>query len=320
MTTILDTHANNPLNVFSIPLEAFLTSSSSPARKQIAVHIVDLVTTSSDPAHALWKLWDAFFTAVVNADSYQTLLALLDTLRAQPPTQPNKVRVGSNALGSYISAEGKLHWETLPRFSAQWHDVHDILEARRDWDGVRDAAPGDHTTATKLSSRVAEYYLRFCSFSAALLKATNGSEEKGGVHPIWVFYACRDVLEYARPRPQAHDYQPKAYTIPWEEVWALDVRVAATWVRDGGRALWEVGHEELRRHWAASLDSQTELWLRDDGLTVERWYFWEGKLRHLSIEAGILDLETRGVVGEAAEVVSDLLRTGAITQPLSLKR
>lgn len=184
----------------------------------------------------------------------------------------------------------------------QWRDVHDILEAWRDWDGVREYG-------STLSSSGSEFFLRFCTFSAKLLKATSGKGEVL-VHPVWVFYACRDVLE-REPERQSQSPQSEAavHRIPQEQVWALDVRVAATWVRDGGGvALWEADHEELRRHWAAALDEMTELWPREDGLTRERWQLWERRLRELSTEERILDGETRAAVAEAAEVVSGLLK------------
>lgn len=65
------------------------------------------------------------------------------------------------------------------------------------------------------------------------------------------------MLEHVRLGPQS--YQPKVHRIPAEQVWAFDVRVAATWIRDGGLALWEADYEELRRHWATALDDETEL-------------------------------------------------------------
>lgn len=306
MTTILDIPGSNHPNPFFTLIQAFLTTiNPSSTAEETAAHLITSVTTSSDPAHALWKLWDAFFRAVSLSTSHLRHLALLDALRAQEPTQPNHVRTGSDAelsLRSYIEADGKLHWETLPRFSAQWRDVHDILEAWRDWDGVRDSGKEDGSTPTTLSSSGTEHFLRFCNFSAALLKATNGKRE---VHPIWVFYACRDVLERERPGPQSN--QPKAHRNPSEQVWVLDVRVAATWMRDGGLALWEADHEELRRHWATALDDKTELWPREDGLTEERWRLWERRLRDLSTEGGIMEEETRTVVAEAAKVISGLL-------------
>lgn len=61
--------------------------------------------------------------------------------------------------------------------------MYDILEAWRDWDGVRDSGAENDTIST-LSSSGGEYFLRFCIFSAALLKVTKG---KGKVHPTWVF-------------------------------------------------------------------------------------------------------------------------------------
>lgn len=92
--------------------------------------------------------------------------------------------------------------------------MHDILGAWRDWDGVR------VETSSSSSSNGSEYYLRFCIFSAALLKEIRG--EKNEVHPVWVFYACREVLE---PKP-----------VVSQQLWTLDVRIAATWVRVGGLA------------------------------------------------------------------------------------
>lgn len=303
MTTILDIPGTNPPNPFSTTIQALLSSADpSTTPDETAVNLAISVTTSLDPARTLWELWDAFFTAVATSTSHLPHLVLLDTLRAQQPTQPNNVRAGSDAqqrLRSYIEDDGMLHWEALPRFSAQWRDVHDILEGWRDWDGVRNS----HSSAA--SSSGAEYFFRFCSFSAALLKATNG---KGEVHPVCVFYACRDALERGKPHQEPQSDQPKAHRCPLEQIWVLDVWVAATWMRDGGLALWETGHEELRRHWAAALDEKTELWPREDGLTRERWRLWKRRLRELSTEGEMLDEETRVVVAETAEVVSGLLK------------
>lgn len=171
--------------------------------------------------------------------------------------------------------------------------MHDILEAWHDWDGVRDSGVENDTIST-LSSSGGEYFLRFYVFSAALLKVTKG---KGNVHPIWVFLACRDVLD--RDGPQSRSQ--KAHRMSSEQLWALDVQVAATWMRDGGRVLWEADYE--LRHWVA-LDYKTELWLRG-GLTRERWILWGKRLRALSRQ-GILE-ETVAVVVEAADVVSGIL-------------
>lgn len=124
--------------------------------------------------------------------------------------------------------------------------IYIYIEARRNWDSVGESHNG--------------YYLRFCIL-AALLKATNG---KGGVHPVWVFYACHDVLENTGPQSQ-----PNAHRMSPEKLWELDVRIAAKWVRDGSRALWEMDHEEPRQHWAAALDDKTDLRLREDGLARE---------------------------------------------------
>ncbi|OQD65190.1 hypothetical protein PENPOL_c006G01076 [Penicillium polonicum] len=296
MTTILDVPGSNRPNPFSRPIQSLLiprNHSSTPTPAETAADLINSVTTSSDPAHALWELWDAFFTAVATSTSHHPHLALLDALQAHPPTQLN-ARVRWKA-SSYTEADGKLHWQKLPRFNAQWRDVHDVLEAWRDWDGVRDS--GEKSTISTLSSSCGEYFLRFCVFSAALLKASKGKVNR---HPIWVFFACRDTLERGGPQSRP----AKAHRMSSEQLWALDVQVAATWMRDGGRALWEADYEELR-DWAAALDDKTELWLKG-GLTRERWILWGKRLRALSVQ-GILEEEAVAVVIEAADVVSGFL-------------
>lgn len=127
------------------------------------------------------------------------------------------------------------------------------------------------------------------------------------VHPVWVFLASRDVLEREREVVISQPRQPKLHRMTPEQLWTLDVRVAATWMRDGGQALWETDDEQLRLHWAAALDTKTELWPRNAGLTLERWLLWGERLQALSTE-GNLDEETRKVVTEAAEVVQGLLK------------
>ncbi|KAL4995723.1 hypothetical protein BDV10DRAFT_202786 [Aspergillus recurvatus] len=306
MTTILDIPGTNPLNPFSAIIQALLVTPGPDT----AANLVTSVASSADPANALWQVWDAFFTAVVHSTSHVSHLALLDALRAQPPAQLDNVRTGSDAerrLHSYTGPGRKLHWSGLPRFSAQWRDVHDILEAWRDWDGVReDSATG--TVTSRLDSSGAEFFLRFVNFSAALLHAAS-NRGKGEIHPVNVFYACRAALEHDLKQSgpsQVNRPKAKAHRIPPEQAWALDIRVAAVWMRDGGPALWKTDYEELRQGWAAALDDTTALWPRQDGLTRERWELWESRLWELSTEKS-LDADTRAVVVEAAEVVGRLL-------------
>ncbi|KAI1762466.1 hypothetical protein GGR53DRAFT_532608 [Hypoxylon sp. FL1150] len=313
MTTILNEPGTNPPNPFTTPIRALLTSSNghsrapAPTPNETAAHLVATVTTSPNPAKALWELWDAFFVTVVTSPPpWDRHFALLDAVRAQPSTLPNNVPAGSDAallLRSYTRpSDGRLHWAELPRFGAQWRDVHDVLEAWRDWDGVR-ASPRGAASASGSGSRGDEYFLHFIDFSTALLEATGAD---GEVHPINVFYACRNVLEReGGPEPR----EPGAHKIPPEQVWALDVRVAAMWVRDGGEALWgmNLNSGELREHFAATLDYKTELWPREDGLTRERWRLWGERLRVLSTEERNFDEETRAVITEAANVVEDIL-------------
>ncbi|KAL4904019.1 hypothetical protein BDW74DRAFT_154979 [Aspergillus multicolor] len=308
MATFFDIPGTNPPNAFSAPIQALLVSKPPTSTPDETVsHIVTAVTSSPDPDNALWQLWDAFINSVVNATSHEPHLALLDALRAHSPTQPTNVDTGADtksSLRSNLSPDGKLHWSTLPRFAWQWRDDHDILEAWRAWDGIReDKATGKVTSKLELSP--AAHFGRFIDFSAALLKASHDNGGNG-VDAINVFYACRNVLEHdveksGLPRPDR-----TVHVISPEELWRLDVRVAATWVRDGGLALWEADREAFCENYAATLEAKTDLWPREDGLMRERWELWERRLRELSTDE-VLDEETRAVVLEAAQVVSGLL-------------
>jgi hypothetical protein len=293
MTTIFDPAGSNPPNRFSSSIHTATTSTHYTKKcEETAKELVNTITTSLRPAKALWELWDAFFTAVISSTSHAPHLALLNALRAQRPTQRINISAGSineQSLRSYTQSDGKLNWAELPLFDAQWRDVHDMLHHWRGWDGVRDSCDG--STISRLSRSGGEVYLRFSIFSALLLKK---GREHYAAYTVWVFYACRDVLEREAGQPS-------------QQLWALDVRVAATWVRDGGWALWKTDVEELRQGWAAALDYKTALWPREDGLTRERWQLWEERLRVLSTDKS-LDEETRAVVQEACEVVESVLQ------------
>jgi hypothetical protein len=325
MTTIFDVTGTKPSNPFT-PLiqQAFqVGATESTKHDEIAAQIVETVTSSPKPATALWSLWDAFFVSIATpttpgattstSDSFAPHFALLNALRAHPPTTPTNVAAASDEeaqLRNYTDkADGKLHWTSLPAFDWQWRDVHDILEARRDWDGIVRPKDSEATTTTTTSAESerhdpAGYFLRFIDFSVALVRERHQHHDAGTL-PVWVFFNCKNVLERETPQPP----QRRKHAIAPEQVWALDVRVTAMWVRGAGRVLWETDVEELRKHYAAALGQKTELWPRTDGLTRERWELWGKRLRELGAEEeGKLDGETRAVVKEAAEVVEGLLQ------------
>lgn len=102
--------------------------------------------------------------------------------------------------------------------------------------GVRESRVRDGSSGSSLGRSGGELYTRFCAFSAALLKA---SEAPKAFETVWVFYACRDVLEREPPQPSPS----KAHKMSPEQLRALDVRIAAIWVRDGAQALWNTDQE-----------------------------------------------------------------------------
>ena len=267
-----------------------------------AEQIIDTIATSYDAGQAIWELWDAFFIAVTSGPPpYDSHIALLDAIRAQPPSKPKVLRLCDGA-----KHDGQLHWSELPGFDMYWWDAHDILHGRRNWDGTRESGTEGDPVGSKLSISGDQLYLRMCIFSAALMKH---GRKTGMGYPMTVFHACRDGLERVHEAPP--ELESNTHSIPLEQVRALDVRVAAIWLRDGGWALWKQDHKELRKHFAAALDDDvSELWPKDDGLTPERWGLWEKRLWDLSTDEDRLDEETRAVVKEAYEVVKGILDSG----------
>lgn len=168
-------------------------------------------------------------------------------------------------------------WAELPGFGRHWRDAYDVFESRRS-KGI--------------------YFLNIVSFSARLTT----SAATCPIHPIQVFYAAL-TLEHAHP---SHPDSDKKTMSP-EQLWALDIRVAAIWLRDAGRALLEISAEDLG-YWKAPLEEETELWA-GGGLTRERWRFWGERLRGLC-EEGWVDGETRVVALEAAGFIRDILGEG----------
>lgn len=286
-----------------------------PTPDETAAKITATIHASAEPATDLGELWVELFTAVITStsSSYAPHIALLKALLAQPPMRPMNASKGKysaqNSLLPFLQSDGQLHWSTLPRFGMEWRDEFDALRNRR--------AQGqeDSPTSVQMDSPTngvatrdkngTRYYLRFCSFSAALVKITH---KKGQVYPLWVFFECSPVLECKDSRPSA----PGDNNLTEEQLWDVDVRAAAIWLRDGGLALWELcetEHEYLREHYARQLDWETELWPGGQGLTRERWCLWEERLRTLSGDEGLSE-ETRTVATEAADVVNSLLGGG----------
>jgi hypothetical protein len=305
MTTILNTPGTYPPNTFLPQINVIVTSSDySSLAEETAKHLVEAVTTSRDPSLALSELWTAFFEAVISSSSHEPHFALLDAIRAQPPTLPdNFSRDGrgiEHAVRNLTKADGKLHWSELPRFGWDWYDMYASLHQWRDWTSIQDADSQSGTPNYRSSNTCGQLWLRFINFSTRLLKR---SKEQPADETIWVFYTCKEVLEHEKPPSR----QPDKNRMTAEQLWALDVRVAAIWVRDGARALWNTDYGELRKEWEVALDEPTDLWPREDGLNRERWQLWEERLLALSTDEASLDEETRGLVKEAYEMVEELL-------------
>jgi len=310
MTTIFDIPGTNLPNPFTPIVDEYLSHSasqfSSPSVDRTASLVVEKVTACPDPGNALYLLWDAFFNSIVHttSTSFDSHLTLLSSIRAHPPTKPTNLLPGSDRektllTSGHLQPDGLFHWSRPPLFPAQWRDTHDILEAWRNWDGIRPS-----TGTSTLSATPAEYFLRFVTFSAVLLSQTGNA---GGVHPINVFYAARNILE--RQGMHAKEGEPGHTTggehkLDAQQVWELDVRVTAIWLKYGGRALWEMDGAYLREHYARTLDWKTDLWNEGRGLTKERWDLWRGRLRDLE---GEMEGETQKAAREASAVVEGLL-------------
>lgn len=172
MTTIIDILGTSGPNPFDAPIQNLVSTQESSAlaaaRSETATHLIMTITTAAHPLSKLYQLWDAFFrAAIASVRTYAPHLALLDALRERPLTQPTSVVAKSNEatqLIQYTKADGKLHWSELPGFGWQWRDVHDVLEAHRDWDSTYAFGPRKESSANGAGLTGGEYYLRFCRF------------------------------------------------------------------------------------------------------------------------------------------------------------
>ena len=286
MTTMLDTAGNTPPQTFVPSIKAVISDPSTAP--DTAKDIAATVLKAGAPSTALWELWDAFFTSVATAPSSHTALrALLDALRAQPAA-PLPTDAARADLADHLDAVRRLDWARLPRFGWQWRDAHDALRAARD-DAARD---------------VGAKFLAFCAFAAALV--ARGVEQ---VEPVWAFFACREALEREGPRrwvEEAARLGAPTERLRPEETWALDVRVAATWMRGAGKVLVGRVGEGFGEHWARGVAQTTDLWSEKDGFVEGRWKLWVERFESLSKE-GRFDEETRKAAKEAAETARGLL-------------
>ncbi|KAK1835692.1 hypothetical protein QBC39DRAFT_430862 [Podospora conica] len=279
MTDIFEGPEDGEENQFTEKLLPLLTTHLDEEKVSTILYAV---SNRLRPWMERWNLWDALFTVVVHSPTHTQHLAFISAVRAHPPTQPK-------------NKGAPIHWSDLPGFATQWSDAHGVLWANRDWDrSVR--GPSKESPPTAYST----VYARYCAFGASLLKTTG---PEGGVHPIRVFYEVRNTLERDVPSAGTDRGEGK---LPARDVWDLDVRVAATWIRDGARRLWDVDEQELRHRWGRTLDLATERWPKTEGLTLERWRLWLQRVRDLGGEEDLGD-ETKRLLSQAAQVLEDLV-------------
>ena len=72
--------------------------------------------------------------------------------------------------------------------------------------------------------------------------------------------------------PKALDGEAEDGGLSMGEVKEVEERVVSTWLKFGARLLWEeMKKDEFRENYRDTLEWETELWPRTDGLTRERW-------------------------------------------------
>lgn len=279
--------------------------SSTTTVEATARLIVDNITNAHHPVTKRHRFWDIFFAGVIFSDrSHELCVDLLLKIRAHPSTTAKRILHGC--------AESKqLHWKTLPDFHVHWRELYDRLYSRRDrlpemGDGSENGIPSGFPSKTNCND-----YLRFVEFSAKALRW-----HVGHIHPYHVFAACRDVLE--QEGPKIREEQEDRLTS--EDLWVLDVTATSSWVIFAAGTRFEMNSEMLRSQYEDELDAEQELWPRTDGLTRDRWLFWDGRFRGIAQYTAIGESSTeimavrkaivKEVVIEAAEVIRFVLDVG----------
>lgn len=256
---MFDVQESGDVKPFFAEIQLFVRSRDGDATLT-AAHLTKVVAEYKRVDEGIWRLWDSFFISVATTPhSSVQHIALLEAIKAQP--QRLAIKGFRDTASSQQNArcdenEVALRWQTLPKFGDQWRDVHDVLEAWRDWNGTRVGSSGSDSQ----SGSPGDYYLRFCSFSAALLKQAS---QTSVISPIWVFYAGRNVLEHEDPRSMHR----RSNGISAQQLWDLDVHVTSMWFQEGSSSLWRMCETDLRLDYTDAVDEPTELWPRQDGLT-----------------------------------------------------
>ncbi|KFA51444.1 hypothetical protein S40293_10685 [Stachybotrys chartarum IBT 40293] len=299
MSSLFQASGRSRANPFDSQIQALIDSNDLPSAIEQTVHsIVTTVTDSARPTGAMQDFMDAFIVPVVTSPaSHGPMLALLEALSSQAPTTPGKNILEPShrkALRIYTRDDGQFHWSTLPGFDWFLGDIQRLLHIHRD------DAPGSGTGNKSIRGDM--YYLNFNIFCTTLLRVNQGVGY--GMDPIYVLYMCKEGLERDNPRVLDVYVQPR---LPMQTLRALDVRVAALWVREGASVLWNMDPEILRKNHAAALDEKTYWWPKDDGLTRQRWQLWMERLQFFSKDEYQMDEDTRSAALEAAGVIQKIL-------------
>jgi hypothetical protein len=286
-------NADPPTDDFSSRINDYLSNSSTSA--ETARHLTTKVLEQENLEHGLWELWEAFFSAVSRGRSqHESLISLLEAIRAVPTTEPSNTSSSAGPLTSDTqpTTDNPPSWETLPGFGWEWRDTHDALMAWR----LGDMGFDPHSDGDK--------YFIFSAFSAALV--ASGSDK---VESVWGSFACREALEQSGPErwiDKCQQHRTPARALPAEEGWALDVRVASVWMQVAGKSVLQEESPGSEDSWYRGVTSETDDWKGGEPFSRDRWKLWQQRFEDLSKEPSF-DLGTKTAAAAAADVVKGFL-------------
>ncbi|KAH0435099.1 hypothetical protein CcaCcLH18_04997 [Colletotrichum camelliae] len=229
------------------------------------------VVTADNPGEDLVRLWAFLMDSLVELPS-EHIEALVELLKAIE----NLPEPDLTALDESKRPSEKL-WKSLPGFGNLWADSYQSGS----WRKAAAAAKGPERDALR------DTHVRKAEIEARLVTAGVGG------YPIdWGYEVIADALESSNALLD--------FEVPAAAKWLVVCGQRFQQEAEGGEKSWA-----LKPHVTASITTPSrDLWKApsDQALSLERWSWWEGRLRELQEEQGAVQDAAATALGAMSKV------------------
>lgn len=216
--------------------------------KEAARAIVQPILTSEDAGTNLNRLWNLLQTALVDLPASYILpvIDLLKEIQDLPDPDPKSKSTDAANAGKAPT------WKGLPGFGNLWADVYKQDNWRNELSQILSSLP-DSEGRLKKREELRAFHMKIADIESRLAVA-----DIGMIPLDWGYDAIADALELNNA--------------------VIDFELPATkkWMDVAGKELYK-GAKEGRKSWA--LERKRDLGKEEQEMTLERWKFWEGRIR-----------------------------------------